>query len=122
AAIPGQGLAGDAVRAVGQAGPRRPGTGHRAPRAGRLSVVRRGRPVAREMNSNHDGDQREDGEDGQPPRPPAGLAIPALAEDVTHGRTTRSTLISSHDDTWPPAGSASPSPAGSRPALTMDHG
>jgi hypothetical protein len=56
--------------------------------------------VAREVLDDHDSQQHDqNGGRCQTARPRAGVAVPALAQDVMHGRTAKSVLISGQDDT-----------------------
>jgi hypothetical protein len=48
------------------------------------STMRGGRPPARQMPDDHDRQHSENHDHCQPPGPPAGLAVPAMAQDVIH--------------------------------------
>jgi len=48
------------------------------------STMRRGRPPARQMPGDHDRQHSENHDHCQPPGSPAGLAVPAMAQDVIH--------------------------------------
>lgn len=50
----------------------------------RRSTMRRDSPPARQMPGDHDHQHGESHDRCQPPPPPAGLTVPALAQDVIH--------------------------------------